>query len=104
MSAEISKMQRLFAARSVIGYAVKTRRRQHLSSLSSSLLFDETQLQVLSLSLKKICSIAFGGIKIVVLKSLRGIRTPGYDLSNCDYLTVIVLSPCLYCDYLFVSN
>ncbi|KAH0922437.1 hypothetical protein HID58_022455 [Brassica napus] len=42
---EISKMQRLFAARSVLGNAVKTRRRQHLSSLSSSLLFDETQLQ-----------------------------------------------------------
>ncbi|WZZ45274.1 hypothetical protein YC2023_041533 [Brassica napus] len=38
-------MQRLFAARSVLGNAVKTRRRQHLSSLSSSLLFDETQLQ-----------------------------------------------------------
>lgn len=44
-AAEISKMQRLFAARSVLGNAVKTRRRQHLSSLSSSLLFDETQLQ-----------------------------------------------------------
>ncbi|CAN8255026.1 unnamed protein product [Cochlearia groenlandica] len=40
-------MKSLFAARSILGYAVKTTRRRQLSCLfsSSSLLFDDTQLQ-----------------------------------------------------------